>query len=170
MMCPDYCAVDHLKAGVAAPAFVERFEQKFPQAGQRPAPKLAINRRPLAEMLVQVTPGNTRPGNPENSIQNKAVIPRSPPAACTALNHKRLKTGPFLIAHQTTDQGSFLKSYLESELTRFGNALCQHGLALLWQKCDFWDSLFGGCVIHGEPALMEAGDGHGLANRFGALA
>ena len=36
-------------------------------------------------------------------------------------------------------------------------------LALLWQKCDFWDSLLRGCVIHREPALKEAGDGGGLA-------
>ena len=43
-------------------------------------------------------------------------------------------------------------------------------LALLWQKCDFWDSLFCGCVIHEEPALMEAGDGCGLAGGSRALA
>ena len=55
-------------------------------------------------MLVQVAPGNTRPRNPENPIQNKAVIPRTPPAARTALDHERLKAGPFLVAHQTTDQ------------------------------------------------------------------
>lgn len=79
-------------------------------------------------MLVEITPGNTRPRNPENPIQNKAVVSWSPPAARTALNHERFKTGPFLIAHQTTDQGCFLKSYLESELTRFGNPLCQHNL------------------------------------------
>jgi len=36
-------------------------------------------------------------------------------------------------------------------------------LSLLWQKCDFWDSLCAECVIHGEPALTEAGDGRGLA-------
>lgn len=86
-------------------------------------------------MLVEITPGNTRPRNPENPIQNKAVVSWSPPAARTALNHERFKTGPFLIAHQTTDQGCFLKSYLESELTRFGNPLCQHnlGIYLRWK-------------------------------------
>jgi len=36
-------------------------------------------------------------------------------------------------------------------------------LALLWQKCNFWDSLQGKCVIHRKPALIEAGDGRGLA-------
>ena len=130
MMCPDYCAVDHLQAGVAAPAFVEGFEQQLPQAGQRPAPELAVNRRPFTEMFVQVAPGHPRPRDPENAIQNKAMIFWASPATRTALNHERLKTGPFLIAHQTTDQGSFPKSYLESEPTRFGNPLCQHGLGL----------------------------------------
>jgi len=42
---PDYCAVDHLQAGLAATAVVEGFEQQLPQAGQRPAPELAVNRK-----------------------------------------------------------------------------------------------------------------------------
>ncbi|MEE4454975.1 GntR family transcriptional regulator, partial [Novosphingobium resinovorum] len=42
-------------------------------------------------------------------------------------------------------------------------------LALLWQNCDFRDSLQGKCVIHREPALMEAGDGRGLAAGSRAL-
>ena len=82
-------------------------------------------------MLVQVAPGYARSRNPENPIQDKPVISRAPPATRTAFNHERLKTGPFLIAHQTTDQGSFPKSYLESEPTRFGNPLCQHGLVII---------------------------------------
>jgi len=45
-----------------------------------------------------------------------------------------------------------------------------HSLTLLWQICDFWDSPDAECVIHGEPALMEAGDGYGLAERSQALA
>ncbi|ALC12948.1 RloB family protein [Sphingopyxis sp. 113P3] len=36
-------------------------------------------------------------------------------------------------------------------------------LALLWQKCDFWDSQKEISLIHGEPAFMEAGDVRGLA-------
>jgi hypothetical protein len=64
-------------------------------------------------MLMQVAPSHARSRNPENPIQDEAVISRAPPAARSALNHERLKTGPFLIAHQTTDQGSFPKSYLD---------------------------------------------------------
>ena len=85
---------------------------------------------------MQVAPGYTRSRDPKNPIQDKAVISWAPSAARTALNHERLKIGPFLIAHQTTDQGSFLKSYLESEPTRFGNPLCQHALDELdWSAC-----------------------------------
>ena len=71
-------------------------------------------------MLVQVAPGHARPCDPENPIQDKAVIPRTPSAARTALNHERFKTGPFLIAHQTTDQDSLLKSYLNQNLRDLG--------------------------------------------------
>jgi hypothetical protein len=36
-------------------------------------------------------------------------------------------------------------------------------LALLWQKSNFGDSQGGISLIHGEPALVEAGDGKRLA-------
>src|SRR4051794_7729123 len=81
-------------------------------------------------MLVQVTPGNTCSRNPENSIQNKTMIPRTPPTTRAAFNHERLKTRPFLVAHQTPDQSGLPKSHLESEPTRFGNPLCQQSLGL----------------------------------------
>ena len=48
--------------------------------------------------------------------------------------------------------------------------LRQKILALLWHKYDFWDSQDGISLIHEEPALMEAGDGRGLARRSGGLA
>ena len=133
MVRPDYCAVDHLQAGVAAAAVVERFEQQLPQAGQRPAPELAVNRRPFTEMLVQVAPGNAGSCDPENSIQNKAMIPRTAPAARTALDHERLKTSPFFVAHQTPDQDGLPKSHLESDTHPLGNPLCQHVLG----KCPY---------------------------------
>ena len=71
-------------------------------------------------MLVQITPGYARSRNPENPIQDKAVIPRSPPAPRTTLDHEWLKTGPFLIAHQTTDQGSLPKATLNQILPLLG--------------------------------------------------
>jgi hypothetical protein len=125
---PDYCAVDHLQTGIATAAVVERFEQQLPQAGQRPAPELAVNRRPFAKMLVQIAPRDARSRNPENPIKNKAMIPRTPPTARPALNYEWRKTRPFLVAHQTPDHASLLKSHRESETTPFGNPLCQHVL------------------------------------------
>ena len=106
MVRPDHTAVDHLQTGVAAATVIERFEQQLPQAGQRPAPKLAVNRRPFAKILVQIAPGNACPRNPENPIQNKAMIPWTPPTARAALNHEWRKTGPFLVTHHSSDHGS----------------------------------------------------------------
>jgi hypothetical protein len=127
---PDYRAVDHLQAGIATAAIVKRFEQQFPQPGQRPTPELTINRRPFTEMLVQIAPRDTRPRNPENPIQNKPMVPRAAPASGPPLNNEWLKTGPFLVAHQTTNQDSLPQSYLESEITRVQNPLSQHILSL----------------------------------------
>ena len=64
-------------------------------------------------MLVQVAPGNAGSRDPENSIQNKPMIPRTPPATRAAFNHERLKTRPFLVAHQTPDQSGLPKSHLD---------------------------------------------------------
>ena len=119
-MCPDYRAVDHLQTGIAAAAVVKRFQHQLPQAGQRPASELAVNRRPFAKMFVQVAPGNARPRDPENPIKNKAMVPRAASAASTALNHKRLQTRPFFVAHQTPDQGSLPKATLNQILPLLG--------------------------------------------------
>ena len=128
-MCPDYRAVDHLQTGIAAAAVVKRFQHQLPQAGQRPASELAVNRRPFAKMFVQVAPGNARPPDPENPIKNKPMVPRTTPAARTALDHEWLKASPLLVAHQTPDQDSLPKSYLESDTGPFGNPLCQQALS-----------------------------------------
>ena len=125
MVCPDYCTIDHLQAGVAAPAVVESFQHQLPQAGQRPAPELPVDRRPFTKVLVQIAPSNARPGNLENLIQNKAVVPPAPATTGTVLDYERLKTGPFLDAHQTPYQNGLRKSHLESDLSLVGNPLCQ---------------------------------------------
>jgi hypothetical protein len=156
---PDYRAVDHLQAGIATAAIVERFEQQFPQPGQRPTPELPVNRRPFTEMLVQIAPRDTRPRDPENPIQNKPMVPRAAPAPRSALDHKGLKALPLLVAHQTTNQESLPQSYLESEITRLENPLCQHiladrknslaNLAAIMQRFDHFapaPGFFGDCL------------------------
>ena len=94
-------------------------------------------------MFVQVAPGNASARNPENPIQNKPMIPRTPPAARASLDHERLKTRPFLVAHQSPDQDSLPKSHLESDNARFGNPLCQHLLDLSRSEYRFqWQCYF----------------------------
>ena len=85
-------------------------------------------------MLMQVAPGNAGSRNPENPIQNKAMISRTAPAPRTALDHEGLKTGPFLVAHQSPDQDSLPKSHLESDTRPLGNPLCQHFLDVNYLK------------------------------------
>src|ERR1017187_10065147 len=109
-------------------------------------------------MLVQIAPRDTRSRNPENPIQNKTVIPRSTPAAGATLNHKWLKTRPFLVAHQTTNQDSLPESYLESEITLVENPLCQHLLA---------EGRFLNAVLDGR---QHAGDHNPDAFRVGMFA
>src|SRR3546814_16782959 len=119
-MCPDYRAVDHLKAGVAATAVVERFEHQLPQTGQRPAPELAVNRRPFAEMLVQIAPRDTRSRNPESTIQNKAMVPGAPATPSASFAQARTKAAPIFVAHQTTDPGNLPKPHRHQILPQLG--------------------------------------------------
>jgi hypothetical protein len=100
-MRPDNGAVDHLNALADAPGLVQGFQQEIPQSGERPAPELSIDRRPLAEMLVQIAPLRAGAGEPENPIENEPVILRPSPAMRAADRHEWLKARPFLIRHQS---------------------------------------------------------------------
>jgi hypothetical protein len=96
-MRPDNGRVDHLDAFADTFGLVQNFKQELPQSGERPAPELSIDRRPFAEMSVQVAPLRSGAGDPENSIQNKPMISWRAAAMGAANRHKWLKAGPFLI-------------------------------------------------------------------------
>ena len=130
MVCPDYCAVDHLQAWGTTAAVVEGLRHQFPQARRRKAPKQPVNLWPFVEMLVQFKPSDTRPRNPENPIQNMTVVPRATTASGAGLDHERLKAGPFLVSHQTAYQNGFRKGHVESGSDSAGNPLCQHVLGV----------------------------------------
>ncbi len=120
-MRPDNGAVDHLDALLDALRLIESFQEKFPQPGKRPAPKLPVDRRPFAEMLVQVTPLGTGAREPENPVQNKPVILRASSAMRAPNRDKGLKTSPFLIRHQSSNQSRLLaKATLNQKLDRWG--------------------------------------------------
>jgi hypothetical protein len=115
---PDYRAVDHLKTVRNALGVVKSLEQKLPKTGQGPAPELAVHRRPLAKMIRQIPPLRARACNPENSIQNKAMIPWRPSTSWTALHHEWFEEAPFLVAHQITDQDALLQKGILNQTSR----------------------------------------------------
>lgn len=120
-MRPDNGAVDHLDALADPFGLVQGFQQKVPHSGKRPAPELPIDRRPLAEMFVQIPPLRPGAGDPENPIENEAVVLRPSPAMRAANRHERLETGPLLIRHQSPNQGRLVpKATLNQKLALIG--------------------------------------------------
>lgn len=128
MVRPHDGRVDHLHASRSAIALVQGLQHQFPDAGQRPAPELPIDRRPLAERLMQITPRSAGAGDPEHPVQNPPMILRWPTALAAACDHQRLENRPLLVVHQTTNQDCLPKNSLESHPPSIVNPLCQRDL------------------------------------------
>jgi hypothetical protein len=107
-MRPDNGRVDHLHGLANALGLVQGFQKELPQPTERPAPELPIDRRPFAEMLVQIPPLCAGAGNPENSVQNKPVIFWGASAMRAANHNEGLEAGPFRIRHQSPNQARLL--------------------------------------------------------------
>jgi len=95
-------AIDHLESTRHRPAFVQGVHNLLPEPRQRPAPELPIDARPLAELLGQVAPRCTCASDPENSIQNKAVVGRFAPVHGADCQDETFKERPFLVRHQVS--------------------------------------------------------------------
>ena len=100
MMGADHGAVDHLQFVWRNPRMVQRVQDVLPKSGQGPAPELAVDRRPLIEFFRQVTPPRSRPGNPENPIQNKTVIGRLAPVRVPNCPNEALEKHPLIVRYQ----------------------------------------------------------------------
>jgi hypothetical protein len=121
MMRPDNGRVDHLHGLANALGLVQGFQKEFPQPTERPAPELSIDRRPFAEMFVQVPPLRPGAGDPENPVENEAVVLRRSPAMRAANCDEGLEAGPFRIAHQSQNQVRLLpKATLNQKLDQIG--------------------------------------------------
>jgi len=59
-------------------------------------------------MLMQIPPLRAGAGDPENVIENKAMIFRTSPTMRPATRYEGLKASPFLIRHQPSNQSRFL--------------------------------------------------------------
>src|SRR5271170_1555059 len=128
MMRPHDGRIDHLHAARWALALVQGPQHQFPDASQRPAPELPVHRRPLAEILVQITPGSTRARDPEHAVQHPSVILRWPTALPASRDHEWLEKRPLRVRHQTANQNCLPKSSLESHRRSVVNPLCQQDL------------------------------------------
>lgn len=130
MVGPHDGAVDHLHAVRFRSTVSQRFEHQLPDPGQCPAPELAIDRAPLAEILMQVAPLRTGPRNPEDAIKDQPVIARRATALAPARHDEGLKERPLRIRHQTANHDRLRKSDLESLFEPPVNPICQQDLEL----------------------------------------
>ena len=103
-MRPDDGAVDHLDRLADALGVVQHIEQEIPEAGESPTAELAIDGRPFPEEIGQVAPLCAGSGDPEDAVEHAPVILRPPAAVGTSPRHERLEEGPFLVAHQVSNQ------------------------------------------------------------------
>ena len=129
MVSANHGAVDHLERVRHGPAAVQCLHDVLPEPGQRPAPELPVDARPLAELFGQVSPRSPGPGDPEHAIQNTAVIDRFAPVRRADGQDEGLEESPLLVRHQVSCQAGLHRRYqLESRLPLGVNPFCQHGL------------------------------------------
>lgn len=88
---PDDGAVDHLDRLADALDVVQHLEQEIPQTSQGPSAEMAIDRRPLTEEIRQVAPLGTGSGNPEDTVEDEPMIPRSATAVGASCRHEGLE-------------------------------------------------------------------------------
>ena len=121
LMRADYGAIDHLKAVLASPTFVKRFEHHIPKARLRPSTKLAVDTVPSPEIIGQITPRCTRPCYPKHAVQDQSMALGGPPRLRSARCYKRLKEPPLLVQHQTANHRcSPQRTALNQKLTDSG--------------------------------------------------
>ena len=137
-------AVDHLECVLHCPAFVQGVHDLLPEPRQCPTPKLPVNAGPLPELCREVPPRGSGARNPENAIQNKAVVGRFASVRGADYQDEPLKERPFLVRHQVSCQAGLHRRYqLESRSACSVNPFCQHGLALIKVEQDLIECDFG---------------------------
>lgn len=130
MMGASHGAVDHLERIRHKSVFVQGCHDLPPQPCRDPAPELAADTGPLAELFGQVAPRGAHPCGPENPIRNKAVVRGLAPAGGTDGQNEASVEGLFLARHQVSCQAGLHRRYqLESRSTCPVNPFCQHDLA-----------------------------------------
>ena len=129
MMGADHGAVDHLKGIGYQPALIQGLHDLLPEPCQGPAPELTIDAGPLSKLFRQVTPGRPRARDPENPIQNKAMVQGFALVRCADCQDEAFVKRPLVVRHKVSCQAGLHRRYqLESRSARNVNPFCQHGL------------------------------------------
>ena len=132
MMSADHSAVDHLQRIRHRPTLVQGVHDVLPKPRQRPASKLPVDTRPLAELFRQVTPGRAGARDPENSIKNKPVVLGFAPIRGADDQDEPFKERLLFVRHKVSCQAGLHRRYqLESRSPGDGNPFYQHGLVML---------------------------------------
>src|SRR5208283_4209123 len=97
VMRADGGAIDHLQGRGIGIDLRKRLQHDVPHPRQGPATKLLIDRIPGAELLGQIAPWCSGPGDPEYPVEGPSMVARRPAAACSAVSHERLEDLPFLV-------------------------------------------------------------------------
>lgn len=113
----DDGGIDHLHCVRQSPAFIQSLQHRIPQAGNRPATELSINRGPIAKRTIKVSPRRPSARDPEDRIKNTTMVSRRPPAFTASSHDKGRKERPLAIRHQAAHQDLPSKSSLESRLS-----------------------------------------------------
>lgn len=121
MVRPDDGGIAHLCAVQSAAAVIERLQHQLSYPGQRPAPALPVNRRPSAEILIQIAPLRAGSRNPKNPVEHQTVIGRRPPALTARRNHERVEEPPSPSVIKPRTIVIFQKNALELAFAPFVN-------------------------------------------------
>lgn len=79
-MCLDYRRIQIMRVPIDLPLFIrllnDLFQQRLPHPPLLPALKTAVDARPLAVTLWQVTPGTAAAQHPQDAIDDRAGVQR----------------------------------------------------------------------------------------------
>ena len=121
-------AVDHVLPVIGEAQIDQRLQQGIPHALLGPSSEADIDRVPPAISLMHIAPGAADPQHVEHAVEKATIIAGRPSPATTLRRQQWTDQLPLRIRQIPTTHVCSPKSSLESELARFGNPFCQHGL------------------------------------------
>jgi len=120
-------------------AIGQRINDQFPNARDRPTPKLTIDARQFAKLFRKIALLRTSAPNQEYRVHNSKMIVRKQAAEPTKTNDEWFEKRPFSGLHRRSHQGYFLQKATSNQArTTFGHPVYQENLMITLGK---WQSL-----------------------------